>query len=475
MKNYLPILLFVFIQSNSQTIIDVTNNENKDIIVDYKKFVSFQFSGVNTFLVEGNVTSTPFNVKFNDFIISVPEKNTSPTGNEGNEVVLLKSIRDKSNKKLSASDAQKILNIIDNKVTIESDKNDFIEALEEFIVAYDKVQLYITLEDKLLNKIGTDVVIYDVSVLKNNCNTDYRLCYTGNNPKQDVITAIQTLRSRYATMQRLYEKLNQDTEKKSTIQFVPKENTEIDIQKITVSNSSKKIFSEQMESVTKQMETFGSTENQNKIITKAHAGIDLYKKIAACNFTIINSDGGLQVLSDKLTVTPTLKNKKNEVVKTYNPITIFAKGGWKVNFSSGYLISFIGNDNYSKFRNIAGDVIGIKESNKDKVTNAFGGLIHAYQRKANGFEWGLSAGLSLTEDTNMGFYGGLSALFLEDNRLVFTAGYSLTKVKRLNESNLQLNDNGQLVFLSAQDTEIVYDQIYKGAFFVGVTYNLSKN
>ena len=49
-------------------------------------------------------------------------------------------------------------------------------------------------------------------------------------------------------------------------------------------------------------------------------------------------------------------------------------------------------------------------------------------------------------------------------------GYSLTSVKTLDRSNLDTD----LKFVNTNDIDIKYNDVYKGGFFIGLTYNLAK-
>ena len=91
------------------------------------------------------------------------------------------------------------------------------------------------------------------------------------------------------------------------------------------------------------------------------------------------------------------------------------------------------------------------------------------------YQPGISSGLSLQSDGNLGFYLGGSLLFQESNRLIFSTGISFTKVNKLNTANLGPVENGIRDFITPTDTEIRYDRVYRPSLFVGITYNLSSN
>ena len=214
-------------------------------------------------------------------------------------------------------------------------------------------------------------------------------------------------------------------------------------------------------------------EKKFEISSNVKNAILLYDKIIKNQYTIVLPEQ--QLLDDTHTFTLQLKDKKGTVVHSYFPIKIQTYSGWKINFSAGYFLSFISNDNYSTYTSASGSK-EVSKGNSDKVTHALGGLLHVYP---NYPQWlvqpGFSFGLSLADNSSLGFYAGPSLFFLERNRLVTSFGYSFLKVKRLNVSNLvAMQEPNKYAFVNTADTEIRYDNVYKGAWFFGVTYNLSK-
>ena len=494
MKQLIIILLMICASANAQTILIVNNSTpdkpTSDVNVKYKEFITVQFNNVNTLLLSGSLKATPLDIKFDDMpsiltTLSTIPKTESPASpsKKNSENSLLSHKKGKLSKQKAAQaaleKAAKEAEAQEIAAAIVQKKNAFITSLQSYIKSYDKIQNYIMLEDKLLSKLNVEVIIRDTKVLKENCKSDYNYSYSDSNKekaKREIDNQIDNIRTQFAIMKQLYEDLNQTNEDETlNLKIVTSDNQTVSgIKAITVTKAKKVIFGDEMEMIKKQMTVFNSTEDQNKLKLKAHAGIDLYFTIKDCTFSMISADGPVQMLSDQLTITPTLKNKKDEVVKTFNPITFYVKSRWKVDFSTGYFLSFIGNDNYTKFKDaITGNEIGIKKADKDVATHAIGGMAHFYKKTANGPDFGYSFGASITEDTNIGFYGGLSLMFLESNRAIITIGCSVVKVKRLNEANLS-NSSGDLLFRSNTDTEIVYDQVYRPALFVGFTYNLSK-
>ncbi len=231
-------------------------------------------------------------------------------------------------------------------------------------------------------------------------------------------------------------------------------------------------FKSEYEFIKKAYEELHKKENMKDLENKVNAGIRLFQKIENACFTIYGDAG--QATGDVFTSKIALKNSKGDTLHAYKPITLRTKGEWKVNFSSGYLLSFKGNESYSSFRANDSSLTSIKEDNKNKLTHALGALVHVYPRGYRDIQPGFSAGLSVEDDADLGFYLGGSLLFTESNRFVFTVGVSMTKIDKLNTANLSDANNGIRTFISEDNTNINYDKVYRPGLFIGFTYNLNK-
>ncbi|WP_353097177.1 hypothetical protein [Empedobacter brevis] len=318
---------------------------------------------------------------------------------------------------------------------------------------YQNVNKITELQDRL-NFILSDSIFVNKDVIKSSSEAIYKSIYDHSVPDfkdyQKIDENILRLQSNYINIlknyihyEKLATQLKYKTEFQSEIEEIKKIYT--NIQKTAASMSE-----------------------------KAKNGIDFHRKIINSDFEI--NLPPQQLTDDVNTITPQLKNEKGKVVYEYNPLIIQTYGGWKINFSAGYFLSFIGNDNYTSYTNALGNK-EVAKGNTDKITNALGGLMHVYPNQPGWLvQPGFSFGISLADNSSAGFYGGASLFFLEKNRLVTTFGYSFIKVKSLNTANLTpLLDSNSYAFTNMADTEIRYDNIYKGAWFFGVTYNLSNN
>lgn len=180
-------------------------------------------------------------------------------------------------------------------------------------------------------------------------------------------------------------------------------------------------------------------------------------------------DDARQIRDDKVVISPKIYDKTGEkVLHTFPDFTITPTHKLRVNFSAGYLLSFIGNEEYGiRYEN--DKAIGITKLEEDKFSHALGVLTHAFYDFGTSLDYGITTGISLNTEAKMNFYGGLSLAFTQENRLVLTSGISFVNIKRLNPSNLDNDLN-----FTSSNVEVNDIERYKPAFFIGFTYNLKK-
>jgi hypothetical protein len=213
-------------------------------------------------------------------------------------------------------------------------------------------------------------------------------------------------------------------------------------------------------------------KNKLAIIAAAQEGIDLYDEIQAKEYTLMITSEN--IYGDEAEIKPQLKNSKGKVLHEYRTFEVKTYGNLKVNGSAGYFLNFISDDDYSlrlRKENDPNSQTGVIKNKGNVIKNSLGALLHVYYNCKGDVKYGASAGLSINDDSDAGFYMGGSLFFTEKSRLVFTTGLSFQKVKRLNTANL-IYDNGSYNFRNESDTEIRYNSIYKPSFFIGISYNL---
>ncbi len=499
MKTKLLLLAMVFgfaVQGWGQTQEEIEINPfGKDKIVtktEKGNTVKFKINNVNTFKINGFIESKPLSITFEVpeiFKNFIESKTEEQSGEQPSAMIKAYDVKiqetlaeiesaNKSHNKELVNELLATLKNLNDELLKEKEQN-FKSTFSSFVSKYNIVHQQIELEGKLLEQIKDSVFIKDTAVLKSNVKEYFKAVYGNKSTeeaKKETELKLNNLMVDYSQLQKLYDELNKTLEKDSVVLSgelkSDDKKTTVKIEKATVTQDRKKYFSEEMAFVKKTFETISDIKNRNEIIKKAQSGIDWYNKIYNASF-IFYTDGE-QINDDEVTITPKLKFPNGNIAHEFKPLTIKARGGVKVNFSAGYLVSFTGDDNFSSYKNNTGNTVGVYQSNKNDVTHSLGGLVHVYPRWVNSPQLGLSAGASLATNGNLGFYFGGSAFFLEKNRLVLTGGYSFIKLKKLNTANMNKVNDDRYEFINASDTEIRYDDVYKGAWFIGVTYNLAK-
>lgn len=524
----LNLILFILIsvnlsaqEGNKKSLVGTINPFGIDCIpknVHINSTIKFKIKNVNTFKVNGNTVSTPLNIDFEnpsvftglmsgfDKVSNVPnqtsEQINQSENNQLNELynALTRNLNEKdkiyqnllkinktndSTKMRLKSDSILILNNkIDSLIKLintlksnklKTDSASFIDNFKSFVETYQSIIAYTALENKLTEKIKDSVFIRDICTLRKNVKSDLNATYNqseNSNYKTKIINKINLLQKEFAELQLIYDVMNKTTDKDS-IAFsgnlkTSDEGAEMKISNGYIKPNRKKYFAEQMAFAKKATEIVISEKNQQEIIKKSQAGIDLYYLIINESFEIWTP--AEQLKDDEVTLTPKLSSPDGKTVYEFKPVTIKTHGGFKVNFSTGFFLNFIGDDNYDILKDSSGKNIGVVSTAKNKITQALGGMIHAYPRWIKGPQPALSAGISLAQNGNMGFYGGASVMFLEKNRLVVSTGYAFNKIKQLNTSNVNQNN----LFITQSDTQIRYNDVYRGSWFIGITYNLTK-
>lgn len=428
------------------------------------EFIKFKIKNVNIFKVSGYTKTSSSNITFDfpkDIFANIQTISNNPNSFEEGYKKTLK-------KKKSIINSHK-------------KEQDFAVVYKKIVSDLQKIKSYMQLEEKLLDKLSDSVFVREC-IVKDLAKSDYNATYDkvemDAEDKKIVINTLKSINENYLELSKIYNEINKDKLKNSIVKVSGKlqskdNNTLVEIKDATLSQNNELKFSKEMNEIETGLKKIKS--DSANVIKITQAGIDLFHKIDKSEFAVYTAP---QQLNDNINViTPELRNSKGKVIYTYNPITIRTYHSWKVDFSAGYFLSFIGNDNYSSFSNSSGEKRVVAEE-KNKITNALGGLMHVYRLKENPNHWfpqfGLSFGASLSDNTNIGFYGGFSFFFLEKNRLVFTSGYSFIKIKKINKANLFFdNEHKNYAFTNSTDTDIRYDDLYKGAIFLGVTYNLS--
>ncbi len=454
---------------NENTIIEINPfGENKiPKCVRHGVHVKFKINNVNTFRVNGALTKDTLNFTFDVPSLisnSLQGSETPPPGDS-----------DRGNKRKGNTIGPEAI-----KEEITDPKKQFINQLKEFVNTYERIQLYSQLQDRLNEKLEGEVFIKDTETFKASSTAYFKSSFEvedANSAKNSLQQKIQSLRNSYGNLKELYEKLNTNKEDKKakpiTGTLILGGKTIKDVKVTLTPPDKEKILKDEFEFAKKTIDTLLKPGNKVALETKVANGINLYEAIQDADFEEY-IDGG-QAENDVFSSTITLSDNEGNELHEFEPVKIRTRGGVKVNFSSGYLVSFIGDDDYSNFQNSDGDT-AIRQDRSNDLTHALGALVHVYPRGYKDIQPALSAGISLEDDADIGFYLGGSLLFTESNRFVLTAGLSFTNVQRLNTFNVsEVQEDGSRVFLSEENTNANFEDVFRGAFFVGLTFNLSGN
>lgn len=471
-KIILPCLLLLAGQAFAQHYIDIDNIDQKHALrVKFRTPVYFRFKNVNPLYLDSiTLTATTFN-----FSGDVPDIFSSADAGKAVKQPNQK-INDAESIEDGRSQKDSLRAVIQNLTLQENLKKEFVKQYTKFKQALENLSLTAQLEEYIIQQLKKEgVIIRNPTVLKSNLTSYFKSINNKSENDDDfrnnIFTKLQEVNESYAELSRLYDELGKTlAEEKISLSGKLSDNEKeitFSIKDAPVSLDRKKFFAAEFAFAKQRMELINKDSVRNALIHSINRGADLYKKITNNDFVKI--DGPHFITSDQATFTPKIKNEKGQVIKEFD-IPVQAKGGVKVDFSSGYLLSFRGDEEYRTVYDTAGKATGIKASNKQHLTHALGALMNVYVRSANGVSFGGSFGISIPVEGSLNFYLGASLLALEKNRLVLTAGVSWVKVKLLNTANVEVKGN-QYVFNSSI-REPQYDERYRPAAFVGVTYNI---
>lgn len=395
---------------------------------------------------------------------------------------LIKELEEKI-KKLEA-EMEVLKKILEEKNALAEAKDHFVENYNCFIAALNRLNLYVTIDEYLSSQLQ-ETFIPDVEAFTDNFKNYIKSINNNsedaNRIRQSALETLNQLTGCYIGAKRAYEEMGKHVKaEKVTLAgglATKDKSVEIKIDSAFVVLALKKFFEEEFKFITDKFNIIAPEKKRTEIINKINDGISRYNKIINAKYYVYTD--AQQLDDDMVTITPKLKNSKGEVLKEFTPVKITTTGGLKVDFSSGYFLSFRGDDNYTNLYDTSG-IIGLQKNESDDLRHAIGALINVYPRWASKFSPGFSVGISLpTDNARVGFCAGISALMLEKNRLVLTAGVSYNRTKILNTANLVRDEvlekqTGKETYRFANNDykEVKYDELYRPSFFVGITYNI---
>jgi len=154
-------------------------------------------------------------------------------------------------------------------------------------------------------------------------------------------------------------------------------------------------------------------------------------------------------------------------------IAIPIRGGWKIDFTTGFYGSTISNQKYS-LSNYEWEkpdtTIMMKEIIQDsdgKETIGITALMHVYQRLGV-INTGPTFGVGVSLDLNYSLLLGWSILLGQKNRVALSAGFNFSSVKELSKNYQEIN--GKLL-LPNSSTEVNRHNTTKQGYFISLTYS----
>lgn len=383
------------------------NKYPKSFRVKYNSAVKIKINNINPFLGKGSVDIVTSNTDFNNL------KNAINTLKKSEEI-LAEMVKQDST---STSPTKEPIN------------PDFLIYYSAFFKAYSNINNLVSKKEELDKYVHSVLLIKDIEIFK---------------------TQVENIASSINEIERYYQELE------SKYILLSRANDE-----------TKKHYSKEWMDVQLRRELLyseGFIKSINEIIKYLEQ-----QSFIAYHSDYFYLDNARQIRDDKVVITPKIYDKTGKnVLYTFPDFTITPTHKLRVNFSAGYLLSFMGNEEYGiRYENDEGK--GVSKLDENKFSHALGLLTHAFYDFGSSLDYGLSTGLSLNNDAKINFYGGLSVAFTQENRMVLTTGISFVSVKLLDPSNLDDNSN-----FTSSNIEIKYIERYKSAFFIGFTYNLKK-
>lgn len=159
------------------------------------------------------------------------------------------------------------------------------------------------------------------------------------------------------------------------------------------------------------------------------------------------------------------------------PVLIPAKGGLKVDFSVGPVVSFGNNSkdcNYY-FKAATTDTTLQLLQNKNSISPSIAAMMHFYRRSGRlgsvGGLFGVGAGLQSVEQINFNLYFGLSAVLGKSEKIMLNSGISYLRVARLKEDQFKVGGSYRPSKVNISD---VIEKVFKPSFFLSISYNLTR-
>ena len=186
-----------------------------------------------------------------------------------------------------------------------------------------------------------------------------------------------------------------------------------------------------------------------------------------------------QLIEEDLTViTVNIKAKEavncSQLMKSY-VYRVQPKGGFKIDFSSGFIVNYGGNDfmdqtyRYDEIEGNSSQQKIVRNDTKNSIFPSVGALMHIYKRTGTEVKVAGSFGLSTRDLERINYHAGASLIFGNSKRFILTCGVSLTKATLISDQYR----NGQIINNSDAPATIPTASFSRFGFFSAFTYNLT--
>jgi hypothetical protein len=218
----------------------------------------------------------------------------------------------------------------------------------------------------------------------------------------------------------------------------------------------------------KDMEALGSTGRT--------ALFDTYDWFNVSNYTYYVSpqtiDKDLTVIS--VTVEPKENVPCSPLAKSFE-LRVRAKGGIKIDFSTGLFANLGGNnfqDQTYRYDSVSGQPdksVITKNKSKNTIFPSVGALMHIYKRNGKDTHLSGTFGISTKDLEKINYHLGGSLIFGYSQRFILSTGITLTKATLISDAY----EVGQVVNKPSEGATVPTDTFNRLGYFVAFSYNLT--
>ncbi|MEX6688812.1 hypothetical protein QTN47_14995 [Danxiaibacter flavus] len=203
---------------------------------------------------------------------------------------------------------------------------------------------------------------------------------------------------------------------------------------------------------------------------------DTYDWFNVSNYTYYVSP---QTIDKDLTVISVAIEPKENVpcgplAKSFE-LRVRAKGGIKIDFSTGLFANFGGNnflDQTYRYDSVSGQPdknVIVQNKTKNIIFPSVGALMHIYKRNGKDAHFSGTFGISTKDLETINYHLGGSLIFGYSQRFILSAGATLTKATLISDSY----EVGQVVNKPTEGAVVPTDTFNRLGFFVAFSYNLT--